>query len=105
MIISKIVTVQKHFHNAKLSEASTGNTAFSYKAPSGPFVTSTKARLTTAAIWRITFPIDPNSDESRKQSLYPDGDPDRHQFFCSLAHCQPSLNFMQIRSEVFAQSC
>jgi len=31
--------------------------------------------------------ICPNSDESGKQSLYPDGDPDRHQnlIICSLA--------------------
>jgi len=31
--------------------------------------------------------------ESGKQSLYPGGDPDRHQnlIICSLAHCQPSL--------------
>ena len=29
----------------------------------------------------------------RKKSLYPDGNPDRHQnlFICSLAHCHPSL--------------
>ena len=35
----------------------------------------------------------PNSDESGKQSLYPEGDPDRHQnlITCSVAHCQPSL--------------
>jgi len=34
-----------------------------------------------------------NSDESGKQSLYPDGDVDRHQnvIICSLAHCQRSL--------------
>jgi len=33
-----------------------------------------------------------NSDESGKQSLYPDADPDRHQnlIICSMAHCQPS---------------
>jgi len=40
--------------------------------------------------------------------LYPDGDPDRHLKLvtCSLPHCQPlSENLMQIRSEVFAQSC
>ena len=41
----------------------------------------------------IPLSISPNSDESGKQSLYPDGDPDRHQnlIFCSLAHCQPFL--------------
>ena len=47
--------------------------------------TSSKARLTSAAIWRIsmnecpliTF-VSPN-DESGKQSLYPDGYSDRHQ--------------------------
>ena len=35
----------------------------------------------------------PNSDESGKQSLYSDGDPDWHQnlITSSLAHCQPSL--------------
>ena len=41
------------------------------------------------------------------RSVYGSGDPDRHQSLtiCSLAHCQPfSENFMQIRSEVFAQS-
>jgi len=34
-----------------------------------------------------------NSGKSRKQSLYPDSDPDHHQnlIICSLAHCQPSL--------------
>jgi len=33
------------------------------------------------------------SDKSGKQSLYPDGDPDRHQnlIICSLAYCQPSM--------------
>jgi len=37
--------------------------------------------------------VSPNSNESGKQSLCPDGDPDRHQnlIICSLAHCQPSL--------------
>jgi len=35
-------------------------------------------------------------DESGKQSLYPDGDPDRHQNLniCSLARCQPSLKIL-----------
>jgi len=34
-----------------------------------------------------------SSDESGKQSLYSDGDPDCHQnlIICSLARCQPSL--------------
>ena len=34
-----------------------------------------------------------NSIKSGKQSLYPDGDPDRHQNVtsCSLVHCLPSL--------------
>jgi len=40
------------------------------------------------------FPYLPsfNSDESGKQSLYPESDPYRHQnlLTCSLAHCQPS---------------
>jgi len=37
--------------------------------------------------------MSPNSDETGKQSLYPDGDPDRHQnlIICLLAHCQPFL--------------
>jgi len=41
----------------------------------------------------IPLSVSPNSDEFGKQSLYPDGDPDRHQnlIICSLAHCQLSL--------------
>jgi len=41
----------------------------------------------------IPLSVSPNSDESDKQSLYPDGDPDGHQnlIVCSVAHCQPSL--------------
>jgi len=41
----------------------------------------------------IPLSVSPNSDESGKQSLYPDGDPHRHQnvIVCSLAHCQSSL--------------
>jgi len=37
--------------------------------------------------------VSPNGDESGKQFLYPDGDPDRHQnlIISSLAHCQSSL--------------
>jgi len=40
--------------------------------------------------------LSPNSDESGKQSLYPDGDPDHHQnlIICSSAHCQPSLQIL-----------
>ena len=39
---------------------------------------------------RLPLPVSPNSDESGKQSLYPDGDPDRHRnlIVCSLTHCQ-----------------
>jgi len=42
----------------------------------------------------IPLSMSPNSDESGKQSLYPDCDPDRHQnlIICSSAHYQPSLN-------------
>ena len=41
----------------------------------------------------INHSISPNSDESGKQSLHPDGDLDRHQnlIICSLAHHQSSL--------------
>jgi len=41
----------------------------------------------------IPLSVSPNSDESRKQSPYPDGDLDRHQnlITCSLDHYQPSL--------------
>ena len=66
---------------------------------------------TTAAIWRISvtewldaaadlcplkinhFPYLPMVTNPKKQSFYPDGDPDRHQnlIVCSVAHCQPSL--------------
>ena len=44
----------------------------------------------------IPLSVSPSSDESGKQSLYPDGDPDRHQnlSICSLAHCQPSLKIL-----------
>jgi len=56
-----------------------------------------------------TFRICQYSDESGKQSLYPDGDPDRHQnliiLFTGPLPTFPA-NFMQIRSQVFlAQSC
>ena len=60
--------------------------------------TSTKACLTSSATWRMSMnehplSISPNSDKSRKQSLYPDRELDRHRnlIICSLAHCQPSL--------------
>jgi len=94
-----------HIHAQRQSAYQTRST--------GTVQTSAKARLTTTsvAIWRISMSECPlttflssNSDESGKQSLYPDGDPDRQQNLtkCSLAHCQPSPeNFMQIRSEVF----
>ena len=41
----------------------------------------------------ILLSVSPNNDEYGKQSLYPDGDPNRHlnTNICSLAHCQPSL--------------
>ena len=73
--------------------------------------TSAKARLTSAAIRRIsmnecplTVSVSPNSDESGKQSPYPDGDTDRHQnlTMCSLAHCQPSLKF---HANLFGSFC
>jgi len=37
--------------------------------------------------------VSPNSDESGKQSLYPDGDLDREQnlIILFIGHCQPSL--------------
>ena len=40
--------------------------------------------------------LSPNSDESGKQFLYPDDDPDGHRnlVICSLAHCQPSLKIL-----------
>ena len=52
------------------------------------------------SIWRINInewlgalSVHPNSDESGKQSMYPDGDPVRHQniIICSLAYCQSSM--------------
>jgi len=44
--------------------------------------------------------ISPNTDESGKQSLYPDGDSDRHQnlIICSLAHCQASMKKISRKS-------
>ena len=68
--------------------------------------TSAKARLTSAAVGVCLISMssrlvsvnhfmyhDPNSDESEKQSLYPDSDSDRHQnlIVYLTAHCQPSL--------------
>jgi len=64
--------------------------------------TSTKARLTSEAIWRISMSsrfrsvnhsVSHIRDESGKQSLYPDGDPDCHRNLgiCSLAHSQTSM--------------
>ena len=46
-----------------------------------------------SAALRSTVSSYHNSDESGKQSLYPDSDPDHHQnlITCSMAHCQPSL--------------
>jgi len=51
------------------------------------------AHLPKARVTSVAISVSPNSDESGKQSLYPDGDPDRHQnlTICLLAHCQPSL--------------
>ena len=50
-----------------------------------------------------TFRIS-NSDESGKQSLYPDGDSDRHRnlIICLLAHCRPSWKF---RANPFERFC
>ena len=56
----------------------------------------------------IPLSVSPNSDASGKQSLHPDGDPDRHQnlVVCSLARLLTfPENLMQIRSEVFEQWC
>jgi len=41
----------------------------------------------------FSLSVSPSSDESDKQSLYPDGNPDCHQnlIICSLADYQPSL--------------
>jgi len=43
--------------------------------------------------WSIPLSESPSSDESGKQFLYPDGDPDHHQnlIISSLVHCRPSL--------------
>jgi len=41
----------------------------------------------------IPLSVSPNSDESGKQFMHPDGDTnlDQSLIICSLAHCQPSL--------------
>ena len=41
----------------------------------------------------ISLSVSPNSDKSGQQSLYPDGNSDRHQnlIICSSGHSQPSL--------------
>jgi len=50
---------------------------------------------TSRSGWLIPLSVSPNtnSDESRKQSLHPDGDLDHRQnlIICSLAHYQHSL--------------
>jgi len=61
------------------------------------------AALRTAQCSRlIPLSVSPTSDESGKQSLYPDGDPDRHQnrLFIGPLPTFPE-NFMQIRSGSF----
>ena len=71
----------------------------------GTVHTSAKARFTSVAIsvppsgesvrdlGPLPLSVSPNSDKSRKHSLYTDGDSDRHQHLIaySLAHCQPFL--------------
>jgi len=49
--------------------------------------------LQRRAAQSVDRPTTFRSDESGKQSLYPDADPDRHQnlTICSLSHCQLSL--------------
>jgi len=55
------------------------------------------------------FPYLPPIVTNPESNHYADGDPHLRQnlISCSLARCQPTFpeNFMQIRSEVFAQSC
>ena len=65
--------------------------------------TSTKARVTSAAMGQITtssrlmsvhhFPYLPIVTNPENNPLYPDGDSDHHRNFtiCSSAHCPPSL--------------
>jgi len=69
----------------------------------GQCVPPLRRAFTNVAIWRVSmssrfisvnhFPYLPVVTNPEKKSLYPDGDPDRHQnlITCSLAHCQPSL--------------
>ena len=56
-------------------------------------------------IYVRSLSVSPNSDESGKQFLYPDGYPDRHQnliiLFIGPLPTFPE-NFIQILSEVFA---
>jgi len=64
--------------------------------------------MTSSFISVIHFlSVSTSSDESEKQSLYPDGDPDRHQNLVVHLFIGPlptfPENFMQIRSEVFAK--
>jgi len=49
--------------------------------------------MATQRIQLLPLSVYTNSGKSGKESLYPDGDTDRHQnlTICSLAHCQPSL--------------
>ena len=44
----------------------------------------------------INHSVSPNSDESGKQSMYPDSDPDCHQnlIICSMGHWQPALKIL-----------
>jgi len=55
---------------------------------------------TSIAISVRPLSVSPNSDESGKESLYPDGNLDRDQNLPTFPE-----NFVQIRSEVSAQSC
>ena len=47
-------------------------------------------RRAAQSVDTVPLSVSPNSDESGKQSLYPDGDSDRHQYLI-IAHFQPSL--------------
>ena len=69
--------------------------------------------MTSSLLWRcllvqrsrlIPLSVSPNNHESGKQSLYPDGYPDRHRnlTICSLTHCQPSL---KISCKSFGSFC
>ena len=52
----------------------------------------------------IPLSVSPNSDKSGKQSLYPDGDRDRHQnlIVCSFAQCH---FFLKIHANPFGSFC